>query len=1208
MTYDTTAMILAAGLGTRLGALTQDKPKALVELNGKPLLQHCIENLITNGFHHIVINVHHFGEQIIDFVKSHHFDAEIQISDERDLLMDTGGGIVKATPLFQKSKAVLVHNVDIISDVNLYELSQQFLASGDDAWLLTQDRETNRKLLFRNDNQLIGWRNKADGNFKWVYDSFGEYQEMAFSGLHFFRSDLFANFEVKRSSVIDLYLQLAKTNRIISKPIQPKFWFDLGKPEQLQLAEQQLKTNNMSQDSFIHRIYEHIQSHYNIDNEELTIVFPNKRAAYYLRTEFCKNYSKPSWLPQMLSIEEAVTHWSGITMVDNIDILFELIDINAQLHTEQNSSLSVFGSQAAQMAKDFDEIDQYGVNAQHVFNYIVENEKLGIWNFDEAKMKDKEQKYLNLFKSLYDYYLQLRNRLSAQGKGYYGMITRYLSELSETELLEKVGNRKLVFAGFNALTTTEESIINKLVRNGKAEIIFDYDSYYLDDPNNQAGFFARRYRIAHPDWLKNGISDTLCNEAKSIHIIKASGNTLQAKALQAKLQETGNANQAVILADESLLIPMLNAIPETDNFNNIKVSMGYPIGKTSVNQLIKGFLTLHRRGKITREISESGVKHTVDGWYIWSVLNIMDLEIVKILFTKEEIIAFSHWKNDSVRKGKFIFETNDLEELRHLPNIQAFLKVILAEANENDPKAILHGISQVLHFITKTLQGEQKPLFLLNQVSEIGKVVSRLGQVIDRNKKYINDIQCIETLYHLLSSGVSVKLKNNDTEGLQVMGLLETRNLSFDRLHVLSVNEGILPTEKSLGSFIPPFIRRECGLPSYTETQAIIAYHFYHLLQSSKKIYLYYNNLGETFGGEASRYILQIKHELAKNANISITEEEFSSKAKPSLDVESLSITKADSIEQLRHFIENDGIAPTTLSVYLQCPLKFYLNFIARIKDKSIQEDLGFNILGNIIHDTLEFLFKPYCPTDGDQQIIDKALFDNVIQPQWEQMLERAIKKHLPNGFPDVGFNFLNKVTIKQQLTNYLKYTSKQLENNTLCFLEAEGELRTILSTQSGNCLFKGRTDRIDRMGNLIRVIDYKTGSVKDTDLKVPVRHYSESDLDYLKKIPEKALQLLMYQYLYLKEHTNLSPEQVTGAIHALKYANNIEFRLAKATPSKNDTDANIAFLDDNNLIPDMEAMLEAVVAEMLDPEILFKQTEDDKKCRNCEFKEICKR
>ena len=257
MSYDTTAMILAAGLGTRLQALTQNKPKALVELNGKPLMQHCIENLIANGFHHIVINVHHFGEQIIDFIDSHHFDAEIEVSDERDLLMDTGGGIVKATPFFKDSKAVLVHNVDIISNVNLGEMSQQFLASGDDAWLLTQDRETNRKLLFDTENQLVGWMNKAEQRFKWVNEEKSALrpfegpqgpqaqgpqpvQEMAFSGRHFFRSDLFAEFEVKRSSVIDLYLNLAKNNRIISKPIQPDYWFDLGKPEQLIAAENYL--------------------------------------------------------------------------------------------------------------------------------------------------------------------------------------------------------------------------------------------------------------------------------------------------------------------------------------------------------------------------------------------------------------------------------------------------------------------------------------------------------------------------------------------------------------------------------------------------------------------------------------------------------------------------------------------------------------------------------------------------------------------------------------------------------------------------------------------------------------------------------------------------------------------------------------------------------------------------------------------------------
>jgi len=241
MKHETTAMILAAGLGTRLKMLTQDKPKALVPLNGKPLLQHCIENLIANGFHHIVINVHHFGSQIIDFVQHNQFDANIEISDERALLMDTGGGIVKASPLFKDSDAVLVHNVDIISNVNLGEMSHKFIDSSDDAWLLTQDRETNRKLLFDGNNQLVGWMNKAEQQFKWVNKPQSDYQELAFSGLHFFRSNLFAEFDIKPQSVIDMYLHLAKDHRIVSIAIQPDYWFDLGKPEQLKEAENYIR-------------------------------------------------------------------------------------------------------------------------------------------------------------------------------------------------------------------------------------------------------------------------------------------------------------------------------------------------------------------------------------------------------------------------------------------------------------------------------------------------------------------------------------------------------------------------------------------------------------------------------------------------------------------------------------------------------------------------------------------------------------------------------------------------------------------------------------------------------------------------------------------------------------------------------------------------------------------------------------------------------
>lgn len=226
-----TAMILAAGLGTRLKELTANKPKALVEVAGKTLLEHNIDNLIANGFNSVIINIHHFGEQIISFLESHPFEAQLFVSDERGTLMDTGGGIVQALPFFHDTQAVLVHNVDILSDVDLQSLYERFTASSDDAWLLTQDRQTTRKLLFNNESQLIGWRNLGDGSFKWVNKPMEHFKELAFSGMHIFKPSLFKEFSWQRYSIIDLYLQQANTHKVRAVEIHPDYWFDIGKIE-----------------------------------------------------------------------------------------------------------------------------------------------------------------------------------------------------------------------------------------------------------------------------------------------------------------------------------------------------------------------------------------------------------------------------------------------------------------------------------------------------------------------------------------------------------------------------------------------------------------------------------------------------------------------------------------------------------------------------------------------------------------------------------------------------------------------------------------------------------------------------------------------------------------------------------------------------------------------------------------------------------------
>ena len=237
-----TAFILAAGLGTRLKELTANTPKALVSINNVPLLEVLLEELIKHDFNHIVINIHHFGEKIIEYLKHYDCGVEIEISDERPLLMDTGGAILQALPYFAQSEAVLVHNVDVLTDVDLKGFYEDFCKSDDAAWLLTQERNSKRKLLFDNNDNFLGRFNIETKD----YDGDGaipnDCKLLSFSGIHLFKPQYFKDFEVKPCYIFELYRQIAVNQKVTSKLIHPEYWFDLGTQEQLKNAEQWLSS------------------------------------------------------------------------------------------------------------------------------------------------------------------------------------------------------------------------------------------------------------------------------------------------------------------------------------------------------------------------------------------------------------------------------------------------------------------------------------------------------------------------------------------------------------------------------------------------------------------------------------------------------------------------------------------------------------------------------------------------------------------------------------------------------------------------------------------------------------------------------------------------------------------------------------------------------------------------------------------------------
>lgn len=231
------AFILAAGLGTRLRDLTQDRPKALVELNNRPLLEIVIDNLISHNFNHFVINIHHFGDKIINFIKAKKYEnIEIEISDERDMLYDTGGGILKALPYFQNSEAVLIHNVDIITDIDFQSVYNDFVRCNDAAWLLTQNRNNKRKLVFDNQDNFIGRLNIETEEYDGDISIENDFKLLSFSGLHLIKPQYFSSLELRKCYVFDIYRDIAKYNNVKSRFIQPNYWFDLGTQEQLEEA------------------------------------------------------------------------------------------------------------------------------------------------------------------------------------------------------------------------------------------------------------------------------------------------------------------------------------------------------------------------------------------------------------------------------------------------------------------------------------------------------------------------------------------------------------------------------------------------------------------------------------------------------------------------------------------------------------------------------------------------------------------------------------------------------------------------------------------------------------------------------------------------------------------------------------------------------------------------------------------------------------
>lgn len=943
--------------------------------------------------------------------------------------------------------------------------------------------------------------------------------------------------------------------------------------------------------AFIQNIIDYIFKNYDLSKDIVEVVFPNKRASIHFKRQIVSQLSKTSWMPITSSVQQAMEKWSGLHLVDSLDVALELMSINDKDANNKVLKQNFFGL-ASQMAKDFDEIDQYKVDAKNLFESLNEVKIIENYTFSEYTLSNEDSykaqsKYLQFFSSLINYYSALRLNLFSRKVGYYGMITRCLSELPTDELVKRIDGKKIVFAGFNALTTTEEDVVVRLVENGNAVMLWDLDEYYINDKKQEAGRFANDFFAKHRnlagkkdyDNEHHGISfigNALSTAEKEINVISVSGSSVQANALQLMMEK--RENSVVVLADEALLIPTLNSLP--DSVGEINVTMGYPFANTPLYGFIDQIF------RFQHSLSDSKID-------LWPLAHFCDADFIKLVFNGKDYDSLMSWLKDKqsssdlslhVKDFSSIGISDDNQEDGVSEDLARFLT--LSSTKWIDSKDCIENLKSILRVSLQKIKDES--YFVKNQISVAGKVLNKVESLI---KKY-DSVEILDLQMLILQIGreMSIAMKG-EADGLQVMGLLETRNLDFDVVNMLSVNEGVIPKNKNSNSLIPYDVRKYYNLPTYNQQQAVYAYHFYRLLHNAKKINLFYNSLSDSSGlGEPSRFIRQIEYELVKK-NPKVKLQHFQYKS-PIINLKSniISVEKDDTM--LKKITK---LSPTSISTYLRCSLQYYWKYIMNINCDEVNEEIQMNVIGSIIHNTLDELYRNF-----GNEIVTESKFLEVRNQYLDKCYQNALRNNnFRNGLPKTGFNSIIASVIDTMISRFLDNEHNVVKENSLRILCTEKEL----SFHLNNVELHGFADRIDLLNDKLRVIDYKTGSVNPYDVSI------SGNAQQLQDMHDKSIQLIMYKYLFIKMLNSntlgldealiahIEEENIVPGIIALQKMSNGVFELKV-------NNADLA----NDFEAQCDIMFEQLISDIFDKNNPFTQTDDIKVCGYCSFRNICKR
>jgi RecB family exonuclease len=943
-------------------------------------------------------------------------------------------------------------------------------------------------------------------------------------------------------------------------------------------------------ESFLSQLAAELYKKFGGDFNGVTVVFPTRRAGLFFRAESSKLIEKPVWAPRVLAIQDLMLEIAAKSLPDQVTLLFELYDVYRQYFPDEN--FDEYYPWGEVMLKDFDELDKSLSDPQKVFSIVADIKEIdasfalseeelerlrSFWkhffNNDSTRLKEE---FSQTWRHLNAIYSTFHQRLDKKGWSTEGRAFRVVAEgIGKSKMIDDRVGRHVVFAGLYALSRSEEQVIQYLLDNNKASVYWDADFHYIDDNFQEAGHFLRTSSLFDKK-TSNWIGNDLSQSPKEIEVIGIPMEVGQAKMAGHIVQELSSAinfapeKTAVILPAEHLLFPVLYALPES--IEKINVTMGYPLHQTPIFYLFESLISLQRNARQAKLKSDTSfyfkdVLAILEHPYI-RMINRTAVDLVRQLLRDEKIIRITDSR--IINFGKHELFRVLFRSVRESEEVFEWCREIM--------RLLLMGMEEQ-QFQSHRLEAEFVYRFFaqLNRLEEIYQSVTAEST--------------LETWWRLFSEiihSTKIPFSGEPLEGLQVMGFLESRVIDFENVILLSVNENHLPSAGQHPTFIPYGIRKAFGMPTHEDQHAVTAYHFYRLLQRARKVYLIHNTEAQSITtGEPSRYIVQLEQEIAARFpdTIKFSRKVISTPVSGAIATPIVVAKSPDVWNRLeRYFIDTEdnntykpSLSPSAISQFISCPLKFYFSYVAGLKEKEEREDvIEAAVLGNVLHGAMEVLY-------ADKQLIQKEDFA-VLQSQVTDAVDKAIADCYANPHDLEGKNLLVRNVIQELVRQILRLDEAdapleivQLENwDTINF--ALDEERTII--------IGGKIDRVDRVPEGLRVIDYKTGKVYFKTVKSPEDIFIDTS-------HKEQFQATLYAFLTNKKFKG-APVKV-GLITLREMSQGVKY-LDKGQAA---TTESLKYFEEG---------LRNLLNNLFDRAIPFVQTDDLNQCKYCSFKDVCAR